>query len=334
MQLTHQTLIEITDQISRIVDDESTRLGSVDLWWNRLADARPITGRSEKIAWLKATGGIEYSTAPRGGGTTAFDRIDQLWVEVEPLFAQSGLRLSRADYEDADGNGFSSTEEWARRMAAQARYWPQHTVAQVLRSNPVGYDGLTLFNTSHPKDGKSATSGTFTNNWTGGGANGALPLANTGDPDDDRANLRQIAIGCARIRGLTGSNGMTRALRASRILVPPALEAPVSAALDASTIRGTDLKRLATRLDLEIVVCPELGADFDGGSDTTWYLSVDQVGQPTIGSVIYAEREPFSIYPQIISAGLDRIDEIEWRVRGRNVALAGHPYLIFRALAS
>lgn len=328
MILTQATLVEISDKISRILDEDSERFGAVDLWWNKVASERKLTSRSEKLAWLKATGGIEYSSDP-SGGQSHLERLDQLWHELTPKFAESALLLNQADFSDVDGQGFDASLEWWRARLAEARHWPQWAVSEVLRSNPVTYDGQPLFSTTHPVDGKNAANGTFSNSFSGG--THTLSIA-----ADGATNAQRIATACAAIRKLKGPNGKPRGLRASRIFVPPALEMAASIALESTfvggTVGSTELTAAQRRLNLDLVVCDEIGAEYPGGSDAVYYLGVDSVigGQMGIGGVIYGEREPFTIEAQPKSWSLESIDAFAWKAKGRNVAAPGHPFLIFK----
>lgn len=327
MILTQQILVEISDKISKIVDEDSERFGKVDLWWNKVASERKLTSRSEKLAWLKATGGIEYSSDP-SGGQSHLERLDQLWHELTPKFAESALLLNQADFSDTDGQGFDASLEWWRARLAEARHWPQWAVSEVMRANPVTYDGQLLFSASHPVNGQNTANGVFSNSFTG-----VTMLATV---DQGAANAVKIATACANIRKLRGPNGKPRGLRASRIFVPPALEMAASIALEATfvggTVGSTEMTASQRRLNLEIVVCDELGAEYSGGSDAVYYLGVDSVigGQMGIGGVIYGEREAFTIEAQPKSWSLESIDAFAWKAKGRNVAAPGHPFLIFK----
>lgn len=70
------------------------------------------------------------------------------------------------------------------------------------------------------------------------------------------------------------------------------------------------------------------------GSDTTYYIAVEEIGSTELGALTYIEREPFGIQYYTGDSGanadLSRINAVEYHCKGRNVTGYGHPYLLFR----
>jgi hypothetical protein len=84
------------------------------------------------------------------------------------------------------------------------------------------------------------------------------------------------------------------------------------------------------------VVAPELGSAFTNGSDTSYYVVAEQLASDELGSLLYIEREPFSIVYNtgMTDAQLRRASTLQWTIKGRNVVGYGHPYLLFKVKAS
>jgi hypothetical protein len=77
------------------------------------------------------------------------------------------------------------------------------------------------------------------------------------------------------------------------------------------------------------------------GSDTTWYMAVQEMAASQLGPLVYVDREPFKITYYTGAGGgtgmdaiLDRAREFEWHCQGRNVLGYGHPYMLFRFQAT
>ena len=81
------------------------------------------------------------------------------------------------------------------------------------------------------------------------------------------------------------------------------------------------------------VKVPEL-AGFE--SDTTYFVVAEGVAPTEIGPIVYQNREPFRMdsYGPMTEAELGKRQEFEWQMHGRNVAAAGHPFLIFKVQAT
>lgn len=333
MILTHETLIEIRDRMSQIITEDSERL-TRNLWWDKVARQFQSQGRREKIAWLVESASLEYSSAPHGGGSIAFDEIDQLWTEFTNKVANAGLIVKKEDFEDVDGNGFDVLTHWTKQVTAQAVYWPQKVIADVIKANPQTYDGLALFHASgHFVNGRNNRNGVFANLFTGassGAYPGAAPIG--GADETALANLAKVV---AYIHGLKAASGFSRNLRAKRLFVPPALMPAASKILNAKFIDATDVQGLTSYLGMVPIECPELGAA-QGGSDTTYYVGVEEPATDGLGGVVYSEREAFSIqyHGPETDAELERVRQLQWTTQGRNVAHPGHPYLLFRVDAT
>lgn len=218
-------------------------------------------------------------------------------------------------------------------------------------------------------------------NWLHGSASGtypgALPLwKSDGSITVDQAVINlQAAI--AYVKGWKMPDGITpRFLRPAAIICAPAPSAQVAQVLSAKYIAqgaksgggSGDIMAIIRRWGLpEPIVADELAgttnystkilqAKTDGsgtqvaytetitGSDTTWYLVMEQNLSTQLGGIIHVVREPFRVNfftgeggssPATgIDAILNRALEIEYHCTGRLSMQFGHPYAIVRVDAT
>lgn len=346
--LTPSFLFDLESNMRTIVSQDYDRLLS-NLWWKRIARTMPSSAKKEHVNWLLDTATIR----PTGhGGHVQFDDMVALHTEVENLNAAAGLRITKEQLDDLDSNGRPGGEglrlssNWARQVGAYAAYWPQKSIANAIRTNPVTYDGKTFFAADHPVNPYLANSPTYINVFTGTagtptGNPGALPI-NT--PDVDTA-VNNVAKAIAYIASIKMPNGVDpRFLRVGSIFVPPALTARAQqitnakfiAQAAASAAGSGDVEAVIRNFGLgQPVEVPELAAAF-GGSDTTWYIGAEDILSNELGAFTYVEREPFSVlyYGPQTDAQLARIREYQWTTEGRNAVLPGHPYLLFQCKAT
>lgn len=74
------------------------------------------------------------------------------------------------------------------------------------------------------------------------------------------------------------------------------------------------------------VIAPELN------EDGVWYLFCELVEDDELAGLIYQELQAYALnsYAPMTDVELGRCDEYEWKLKGRNAASFGHPFLAFR----
>lgn len=351
MAITPEFLFHLEDNMRKLV--ESGAEGILDeLWWQDFARVFPSGSAREVLSWFIETACIE----DRGlGGNLGFREMAAKQTTFTNKYAGDGLRVKRSQFLDLDGNGFDMAANWARQVGAQSQYWPQKAVSQLILAGETGlaYDGLSYFNTAHYVNPANTSVGTFANLLTSS-SNGAYPGACPIDTSVSvETALNNMGSVFKYIAGIKMPNGADpRNLRPWKILVPPSLVPRAAQLTDAKFIAqiaesgksagSGDVSALIARLGFGTpVMAPELGASFTNGSDTTWYVLCKQAATSQLGALAYVEREPFTVRYYTgdgggtgVDAILDRTQEYEWHVQGRNVAGYGHPYLLFKVKAA
>lgn len=344
-QLTPSFLIDLQTRMRFISARDYQRLTS-NLWWSQVAPETTMMGAKERMSWFIDTGTIEYVN--KLGGEVNFEDVLVVSTEFEAKTATKGLRLNRNQLDDHDGNGVKLAEQWSSNVGAYAAYWPQKQVAAAIRNGSVAgnvtYDGKTFFASDHPLNPFDTGLGTFANDLTGA-ASGTFPGACPIDPtnaatlDVAFGNLQKVFTYIRSIKMPSGQD--PRFLRPKAIMVPPALtkraqeltNAKLVAAAAASGGGSQDVEAVIRNWGIgQPIECDELGAAFTNGSDTTYYVLVEQLGQGELGPLTYLNRDPFQVIynDHMTDAQLARINELQWTIRGRNVVGYGHPYLLFR----
>jgi hypothetical protein len=344
-------IMDLESRMRMIQENEFTRLASAQyMWWQYVAKVIPSQSRREIINWILSTAVLEDQGL---GGNVAFDDMYIQETEFVPLTAGKGLKLRRQQFEDLDGNGVQLASEWISQISAQAAYWPQKKIAALLLlgESIKAYDGINFFAKNHPLNPFNASVGTYANLFTGASASspatdpnqaaypGACPIDVSVTPDVALANLSKVYSYVSKIRMPNGVD--PRRLRPSKILCSPLL-APravqitqakfLASAAGAAAAQGgsSDVEALIAMLGYGMPVqCDEFI------DDTSYYVVFEQLGSTQLGAVAWVDREPFSVRYYTgrgggngVDAILDRADELEWHMSGRNVAGPGHPWVI------
>lgn len=342
--ITPSFLFDLETNMRTITAEEYQRL-TTQLWWRSIAKEVPSMSAKDRRNWLLDTARIQRTGH---GGNVEFEDIVALTQETENLNAAAGLEIKKEKFEDVDGNGIQYATHWSRQMGSYAAYWPQKMVAQALLANGLTYDGLSFFNAAHPVNPLNTAAGTFRNVFTGAavpgeGYPGAVPIDASVTLD---VAVNNIAKALAYIAALKMPNGIDpRFMRVDKIFVPPAMIARAQQLTNAKFIAQAAAGGAAGSGDIEAVIrnfglgqpveVYEIGAAF-GGSDTTWYLGMQEILSNELGAFTYTNREAFSIlyYGPQNDAQLARIRKYQWTTEGRNVVTPGHPYLLFKAQAT
>lgn len=243
-------------------------------WWSQIAMTMPSSTELETYAWMDRLPKMRQWLGPRVKNNVpirsrSITNIDWELTEAIPRnkFADDKLGL------------YSKVAEM---MGWQASKLPDQQLVSLLQSNPVGFDGLTFFNTAHPSNLDDATVGTYNNALT-------LPLT--------PANL-----GAARasMRAYNGADAQPFGSNPNLLIVPPQLEDVARRIINATMIGrlaiGTTTDAGAATEDniyanagIQLLVIPELA-----NQPTTWYL-VDNT-TPIRPFVVQMRQAPNFVY--------------------------------------
>jgi hypothetical protein len=320
---------------------EYSRLSS-RLWWQTVAKVVPSQSRKERVTWLLETAKIKRSIA--GGGQAVFDDIVAQTYEYENENAIGGLELKKEKFEDLDGNGVNLVTHWSKQIGAYSAYWPQKELSVAIKGNPNAYDGQPFFSSAHPYNPFDPDAGVYSNDLTSspsGSYPGACPI-DAATVSDITVAIANLAKAIAYVATWKMPNGEDpRFMNVARLYYPPAMNARVQQILNAKFVSGSgggsqDVEAMIRNFGFaEPVMMTELGANF-GGSDTTYYIGMEEVLSNELGAWLYVEREPFSVLyhgPQT-DAQLARIRMLQWTTEGRNTIAPGHPFLMLRCKAT
>lgn len=333
----------------RIVGAHEYERLNKETFWRKLAKELPSAGKRERMIWLLDTAKIEYVN--RFGSEVTFEDILSNTIEYEAKAATGGFKIGRNELEDHDAGGVQLAAHWARQMGDYAAYWPQKQILKAINAgtlaSSLAYDGLPFFSASHVLNPFDTSLGTYVNLFTGGASAGVTPGACPINGVTTDVALDNLARAVTFVEGqyLMPNGEDPRRLKVGSILAPTALKTQLTKALDSKFIAagGTggagsaDNAGLISMLGMgEPLIAPELGARFTNGSDTAYYLIAESVSNDDVGAFTYVNREAFSIVfnGEMTDAELSRANEIQWITRGRNVVGYGHPYLIFKVLAT
>jgi Mu-like prophage major head subunit gpT len=335
--LTPQFLMDLESRMRVISSNAYNNLVN-DLWWTKVAKKITMTGKKETFLWLLDTAQIRRTG--RNGGNLEYSDIVSTKTEVEAENAAEGLKLKKEQLDDTDGGGVNLAAHWSRGIGAYAAYWPQRCVAEALKSNLTAYDDQPFWGT-HPVNPWDEAAGTYNNVLTGN-ANGIypgkVPIDESVSAEVALQNLSKIIAYVASFRMPNGSD--PRKLRLAYLFVPPRLFARAVQLTNAKFLAQMATSGAGTG-DVEAVIrsmnfglpiqIDEIGSSF-GGSDTDYYVGMEDLLSDELGGFLYAEREPFSVnyYGPQTDVELGRRREYEWLTEGRNACRTGHPYMFLK----
>jgi len=342
--LTPTFLMDLESRMQRISENEYARMNS-NLWWQQIVKVRETGARRDVLYWLLNTATIK----PQGkGGNIAFEDLVSTYTEVETEYSGDGLKLTRAQFEDTDGDGLNLGAEWSSQIGSYMAYWPQKQATAFLKTAHTSvfntYDKLPYFSAGHLVNPYSDSFGTFHNILTGGSSGaypGAVPLDESVSLDTAMRNLSKIMGYIATIKMPNGED--PRFLRPKFILCSPALYPRVvqltnakffGQAVAGGGVATADVEALIKALGYATPIMVDELAGFE--NDTTYFVACENVQSTQLGAIIYTQREPYKInyYGTQDQAILDRAQELEWHVIGRNKVSGGHPFLLFKCKAA
>lgn len=326
MKVTPEFIVSFETEIQAIQANNWQRVGAM-LTWDKIMKVRPSATKREILVWMLETARIY----PEGnGGNTRFDDMVAATFSYENDNAGAGLKLTKNEIEDnqmANGPAGVGVLDYARKWASDisnaAMFYPEQALYNLIANGTTatGYDGVTFFNAAHPTNPNAPTGGTTYSNIITG-----VDIRNTpGTQDGLVAAQARFATALATVRAARFLNGIPRYLKPTALIVPTALQFAAQQMVGAGVLGLTT--NILTNQNLEVIVNPLLD-----GAPTTYYLAVDDMMSDDLGAFIWSEREPFTLrsYSMLDESALNRRDELEWTMKGRNSAQYGHPYLIYQ----
>lgn len=321
---------------------------SANLFWSKFCKVLTSASQKEIVSWLLSTATIKDQGK---GGNVFFDDIVSKLTTIENRDSGAGLRLRRQQLEDLDGNGIQLATQWSTDIGAQAAYWPQKQMMNMIKtghtaSAVTAYDGKALFANDHPVDGgTNLVSTTYCNLHTGSDGAGAVPIDSSVSADVALANLGKVV---AYIRSIKMPNGEDpRGLRPVALIVPPKLQARAVQITNAKFLAQAaasgggsgDVEAIISSFGLTVPVISDELAGFE--SETTWFIACEQTGVTQLGAMVYVEREPFKVTYYTGQGGgngadaqLNRLQILEWHGHQRSAIAPGHPYMIHKCKAT
>lgn len=348
--LTPQLSWELDTLISKITTQGYETLAA-NTWWQRFSSQRTTTFHTDLLNFFLAT--FVIRDEQQEGGLKHYEDLVMKTTTIEHRHAGGGVKINNDRLLDTDGNGWDLAAEWARQSGPYMAYWPQKQVTRFMKNAHslataggfTAYDGKAFFAKDHPNlPGKTAR-GTYANLFSG-----SAVASSTGTPaypglilldgvTDDVAltNLTKVFTYIASIFLPNGED--PRRLRISEIGAGPVQWLRITKLLSASFLASaastgggaTDVAGYLKKLKLPEPVLIEELAGFE--SDQTFFVKVES-SNDQLGGCIYTERESFRInyYGVQTQPELNRRNESEYQIDGRNSVSAGHPYDLFKVM--
>jgi hypothetical protein len=332
-------VVGLETNMKLLASTEYDRL-SQDLVWQSIAKTIDLTDgfSEERVVIPVETAMISHDVAE--GYINFRDQVTYSMV-FKTKFASEGLRIMRSQMTDSP-LGAATAASWAKQMGALFAYEPERLTLNAVKSNPVcQYDSLTYFNTAHPINPSRPGGTKFANQFVGsasGSYPGACPIDVSVSVDVALNSLSKIN---AYVRTIPMPNGnLPRRLRVKNLFVPPALSARAHQLTDAqfiaqaagSAAASSDVRAIIANNGLGTpIVVDELAAAF-GGSDTTFYVTVEDITPSEMAAFLYVQKEAFEILylDPMSDSELNKASAFEWTVRGRCDVAPGLPQLMFK----
>jgi phage major head subunit gpT-like protein len=346
----------------RVIQEQPYKafLNSKNSWWQYVAKVMPTATEKQVVMWLLQTAQLKGT----GLSTDVIARdLTILKQEFTPENVSAAMKMSLNKFKDTDANGMNILAGWVEQIAAQAAYFPQKQIGAAIVNGTAAttanftYDKQVFFSTAHPYNPSDASvTGTYANIFTGtagvGGVTaldpssalypGAVDVRSTVPFETAFAALQRVFM---YIYSLKQANTQDpRFLVPGEILAPTALVprlnvllkakfAAFAAAASGTAGGTTDIEGQLAELGFQGVRrCPELDGD-----PTAFYVVTEEMMSSQLGGLVWLEREPVAIqtfFPTDNNSELARRNEMEGIARGRMSALYGHPYGIFKCVAT
>lgn len=268
---------------------------ATQVWWNQVAMEMPSKTSLETYGWMDRLPVFEEWRGPRtvhAIPTRSRSVVNKKW--------QDSVALPRPNYEDDQFGLFMPA---VSDLGRQGRKLHDQQLALLLEANPIGFDGLTFFNTAHLQDIDNPASPTQSNDLQ------TLPL-----------NASNYGAARAQMRGWKGRDGQPLSYGKTLLVVPPALEEPARQLNLAQSFAPQQFGNLANNVGAtdniwrgmvgEPLVIEELT------KPKVWYLLRTDM---TIKPLLVQKRKEITFVPKV-SPSDDNVfwnDELVWGADGR-----------------
>lgn len=241
-----------------------------------------------------------------------FDDLVTQAHEVEHNDRGAGLKISRNQWEDDE---FAFAGDWAAQIGGAMAMDPQYAAVELLLAGKTAkaYDGKPFFAPDHPINPFVPSLGSYRNLVTDlaqiGGTSGAPKLSD-----------ESLTLGVAHMKTFKMPNGHNRNVKPVVLVVSPKNEKLALELTSAGFIGATE--NVLRQFRIEPIVINELGQSDE------WGLAAIDGETPGLLPFVRSERRAYAMtsYDGISQAELNRLNELEWHVRGRYGHTYGHPY--------
>ena len=303
-------VMTVEDRLMKIANNDYEE-SLKNAWWDKLMRERPSTGRKEFLEFLLTTADIHLLDT----GTMKYDELVRSFFEFTNQKKGTGLKVNRDQFDD---NELGFVSDWAAQAGAAMALAPQYDAIDLIKAGETAicYDGKAFFATDHPINPFDPGLGSYSNLLTG------LPLVDANGlviPSNFNAAK-------AKMRSFVMPNGRNRNLLPTFVVVPPSLELAADQLTKGKFISATDNVIATANNGVEKIVINELET-----SPSDWYIATSNSGTNML-PLMYANRRPYAInsYTGLTQAELNLRDELEWQIKGRNVAFYGHPFTMIK----
>lgn len=316
-------MLWLTNRVMAFEDRVEKRISNAyqlalqNAWYDRVMSDRVGKGRKDHFEWLLTTAQI-YELAK---GEMRYDDLITQAHYVEHKRFGVGLRIDREQWED-DEVGFAS--DWMDQAGAAMAMEPQYQAISLLTGGEsnLGYDGVAFFHASHPVHPGDSTKGTYRNLFTTDGQ-----LLGTGATNAPALSTTLFPLAVAKMKQFKMPNGKNRNLKPDLLIVGPTLEKTAREVLFAGYINATD--NILKDYQIDLLVINEI-------TDNSWYLQASNGETPGLLPFVRSIRREFQMtsYDGLTQAELNRMDELEWLIKGRYAYTYGHPYQMIKVKVS
>ena len=209
----------------------------------RFASILPSSTASTRYGWLAQQVTLREWLGPR----VALNLAERQFTVTNRKF-EGSIQITRDQIEDDNLGMFASVS--VPQLAQAARKHPDQLFVTYLSNNPVGFDGVALFSSSHPINDGSGNNYSNTNS-----------LALSAD------NFNTVWSTMAAYKG---EDGQPLGIQPNLLIVPPQLKKMALEILNATMTTGSNVAGGTNVLQgwADVLVMPELA-----GSATQWYLA-------------------------------------------------------------
>lgn len=275
-------------------------------WYKKLATDVPSTSAENVYAWMTRLPKMREWIGPR-----VIHNIASLEHTIRNKKFEDTVAVPAEAIEDDTFGIYNSV---AKELGMQAKLWPEDLLARLLldgeASTSLAYDGVSFFDTDHPSNAATSTTGSQRNYWSTG-------MALT------EPNLVTVL---KAMRGYVGEDGRTLKVRPKTLIVPPSLE--VTALTITKAALGTGgATNIYSQMGLDVLVIDELEEE-----PTAWYLA--DLSRPIKPFVFQTRRPPRMIAKTApTDDNVFTLDEFVWGVDARGNAGYALWFLIAKAVA-